>query len=401
MITYCTRKYWKHPTGHHNTIKVRSMKHYSKMNLWEKLSAVNWMPALNCHNVDEAWNNFKDIFLGVIDNIAPVRTRRVKQGTQPWFTNEILNTIKKRDRALKTFRASNDHTIYSQYKKLHNKVQQMVERAKEEYYKTTLQNNKTNPKKLWQTLNKLGSTKTVKSNTSIGLNIDGTVNFDLKKVTAKFNSFFTTIASSLVENLPPTSGLYGKTYFNNYYRSLGVSQNTFGLLPVNNEQVSHMLKSVDKTKATGLDNIPARFVSDAAEYIAPSITHIINMSLLTAQVPSSMKMAKVTPLHKKGSKTDAGNYRPISVLSIISKILERVVYNQLYEYIERNNLLCDLQSGFRRSYSTETCLIYLNDYLKEEIDKGNYCGMVLLDLQKAFDSQPQHSPRQIESYRMQ
>ena len=64
MITYCTRKYWKHPTGHHNTIKVRSMKHYSKMNLWEKLSAVNWMPVLNCHNVDEAWNNFKDIFLG-------------------------------------------------------------------------------------------------------------------------------------------------------------------------------------------------------------------------------------------------------------------------------------------------------------------------------------------------
>ena len=98
-----------------------------------------------------------------------------------------------------------------------------------------------------------------------------------------------------------------------------------------------------------------------------------------------MKMTKVTPLHTKASQTDAANYRPITVISIISTILESIIYNQLYEYIQ-NNLLCNLQSGFRRSYSTQTYLIYLNDYLKEEIDEGNFCGMTLLDLQKASDT---------------
>ena len=113
MVTYYTRIYWKHHTGYHNTIKARSMKH-SKMNVWENLSAVNWMPVLNCYNVDKAWNNFRNIFLGIIDSIAPIRTIQVKQGNQPWFINEILDTINKRDRALKTLRASTDHTAYAQ-----------------------------------------------------------------------------------------------------------------------------------------------------------------------------------------------------------------------------------------------------------------------------------------------
>lgn len=97
-----------------------------------------------------------------------------------------------------------------------------------------------------------------------------------------------------------------------------------------------MLKSVDKTKTMGLDNIPARFVSDAARHIAPSITHIFNIALLRTQVPTIMKIAKITSLRKKGSKTYAGNYRPITALSKISK---RVIYNQWYGYTENNNIM--------------------------------------------------------------
>jgi len=83
------------------------------------------------------------------------------------------------------------------------------------------------------------------------------------------------------------------------------------------------LRSIDRYNATGLDNIPARFVNDAAEQISPSITHIGNISIQQGKEPQDLKFAKVTPLYKKGSKTDSGNYRPVSVLSIISKVLER------------------------------------------------------------------------------
>ena len=97
-------------------------------------------------------------------------------------------------------------------------------------------------------------------------------------------------------------------------------------------------------------------------------------------------MARIVPLYKKNSKTNVGNYRPISVLSVISKVFEKVVFMQLSDYLSENGLLYEFQSGFRSSYSTDTCLIHLTDYIKLENDKGNFTGMVLLDLQKAFDT---------------
>ena len=120
--------------------------------------------------------------------------------------------------------------------------------------------------------------------------------------------------------------------------------------------------------------------------ISKPLTHIVNISIQTGNIPDDLKMARVIPLYKKKSKTDAGNYRPVSVLSIISKVFERVVFNQLNKFLTDQNLLYELQSGFRSSYSTDTCLIHLSDYIKQESDKGHYTGMVLLDLQKAFDT---------------
>jgi len=387
MVTYCTRKVSKQQINGHNTLNVRSLKHYSKELFCERLSAVNWFPVINCNDIDKAWLNFKTLFIGVLDSIAPAKTIRVKQRSEPWFASEILNLIKLRDKALCDFNKTKTPSNFVLYKRLRNEVKAMVDKAKVDYYKDNLHKNKNNPKKLWQTIKQLGSSKNTKSKSSnIGLNIDGIVSFDKSAVATKFNTFFTTIASTLVNNLPTPIGNFGKQHIIDFYRNKGVTQDTFALSTVEVEDVCKMLREVNRSKATGLDNLPARFVSDAAEQIAPSISHIINISILQGKVPNELKLAKVTPLYKKGSKTETGNYRPVSVLSIISKVLERVVYNQIYEYIQINDLFYDLQSGFRKSYSTDTCLLNLTDHIKDEIDKGNLCGMVMLDLQKAFDT---------------
>ena len=100
-----------------------------------------------------------------------------------------------------------------------------------------------------------------------------------------------------------------------------------------------------------------------------------------------MKNARVVPLYKKKqSKTKPGNYRPVSILMVTSKILERIVYNQLEHYLKENNLLYKLKSGFRPSFSTGTCLTFLMDYIRLEMDFENYIGMVMIDLLKAFDT---------------
>ena len=103
-------------------------------------------------------------------------------------------------------------------------------------------------------------------------------------------------------------------------------------------------------------------------------------------VPDDLKSARVVPLFKKSDKTEVGNYRPVSILSIISKVFEKVVYDQIESHLNDKKLLYKFQSGFRTRYSTDTCLIHLTDFLKFQMDKGNLIGMVLLDLQKAFDT---------------
>ena len=110
------------------------------------------------------------------------------------------------------------------------------------------------------------------------------------------------------------------------------------------------------------------------------------MSIIQGSVPDELKSARVVPLYKKNDKTDVGNYRPVSILSIVSKILERVIYDQLEQYLVQNSLLYEYQSGFRHGFSTDTCLIHLTDYIRFQMDKGHFVGMVLLDLQKAFDT---------------
>ena len=161
---------------------------------------------------------------------------------------------------------------------------------------------------------------------------------------------------------------------------------SFNVSRVSEDFVYKELCNLNINKSTGIDGIKSKFLKDGANVIKSSITHIINLSIETGTVPDELKYAVVKPLFKKGSRLEVGNYRPVSILCIISKILERAVYVQLYEYLKSNKLFYDFQSGFRKSYSTDTCLINLMDHIRNLTFKGHYVGMVLLDLQKAFDT---------------
>ena len=127
-------------------------------------------------------------------------------------------------------------------------------------------------------------------------------------------------------------------------------------------------------------------LKDGADVLKLPITWIINSLICENTVPSEMKLARFKPLYKTNSNLEVGNYRLVSILSIVSKILERAVYVQLEKCLVDNNILYGYQSGFRRTYSMNTCLIHLLDHIKVNNSSGLYTGMILLDLQKAFDT---------------
>ena len=194
-----------------------------------------------------------------------------------------------------------------------------------------------------------------------------------------FNKFFTSIGKILANKIKC------KQYKeNNVRNSANVQEFMFESISCN--FVKKQLQLLCISKATGSDGISARLLKMAAEYISVSLTHILNMSLKTGQVPQEWKHAKVIPLHKDGTKDDTNNYRPISVLPVLSKIMERAVHDQLYRHLSKHQLLNKWQSGFRPGYSTATALTYVTDLLLKEIDSKHVTGIIFLDLKKAFDT---------------
>ena len=253
---------------------------------------------------------------------------------------------------------------------LRNQVTHKIKRAKAQFIKTSIVENKGNPTQLWRVLQDLGCSKKCKTKeTNIGLNIDNSICFDKVKVATHFNNFFSDIAGNLVDKLPPIIGKYGYDFVKKFYQDkVSMLGGGFSFTPVSKEHVLKMLIGLNSHKATGLDGMPARFIIDSANIICKPLCHIVNLSIQSGEFPCDIKKAKITPIYKKKAKTEAGNYRPVSVLSIISKIIEKIACEQLTEYLDSNSLLYELQSGFRSSFSTDSCLIHLSDFIRKQQD---------------------------------
>ena len=145
------------------------------------------------------------------------------------------------------------------------------------------------------------------------------------------------------------------------------------------------MRNLDLSKATGTDNIGPRLLKLSASFISESITYICNKSIQNSEIPSKWKEGKVTPLFKNGTKEDVNNYRPISILPVLSKIIEKHVHDSLIEFLNTFELLHKTQSGFRPKHSCETALTYMIDSWLKSIYDDEIVGVEMVDFKKAFD----------------
>ena len=164
------------------------------------------------------------------------------------------------------------------------------------------------------------------------------------------------------------------------------SQSLLSLKPVSAAFVHRQLRLLKTSKGTGLDGIPARLLKDAASSISTPLTAMINLSISSAVLPEEWKYARVVPLYKDGDKKCMDNYRPISVLPVALKILERAVQIQLLQHLDKSSQLSPLQCGFRETHSTQDAVTYFTDCIRKGIDEGCVTAAVFVDFRKAFDS---------------
>ena len=156
--------------------------------------------------------------------------------------------------------------------------------------------------------------------------------------------------------------------------------------PTNRSLVEILLKTVKTSKAAGPDNIRARRIKDAYIELAYPLCHLINKIIKTGIFPTAEKVAKVTPINKSEAHSFFDNYRPVSVLNILSKNLEKVIAQQITTYLENNELLYTHQYGFSKNKCTQDALIYLHGHIRQEMNRKNVTGALYIDLRKAFDT---------------
>ena len=146
------------------------------------------------------------------------------------------------------------------------------------------------------------------------------------------------------------------------------------------------MEKIEISKAAGIDTLSGRFLKDGAEILSKPISEICNLSISHGIFPNACKVAKLKPIFKKGKTVDSSNYRPILLLPLISKIIEKVVHDQTNEFLSDNRILYNYQSRFRTNHSTNLCLSFLTDKILKGFDEGLLTGMILIDLQKVFDT---------------
>ena len=317
----------------------------------------------------------------VVKNI----TCNSKKVSKPWITSAIKKSIKTKHKLYtKAVTSKYGQTETTKYRKYRNILTTVLKKAEKFYYAEQFSKYHSDSSKTWEIINDLIGNNRGKSKSQpdkLKLDVGGDTHICTKpgEITEAFNNFFVNIGSSLASKIDKTESNYSD------YLS-GSHSSSFFLLPTTIEEVSMLLRNMDLSKSPGYDNLPARLLSGAANSISKHLCHIFNLSFEQGKFPTALKVAKVTPLFKKGSTDIPGNYRPISVLPLISKILEKIVNKQLKYYLEKKGILYKHQYGFRSKYSTKLSLIHLINNLIHQIDSGKASIGIVIDFAKAFDT---------------
>lgn len=299
---------------------------------------------------------------------------------KPWITPGILKCIRNRNVMQQKLRSDPFNEILKiTYKRYRNFCNNLIRKLKTQYDRELLAKNKNNPKTLWQSINVITSRKTKKTNCLELLDVKSSPQLSVNYV----NGFFASIGKTLAQNISINYPSQQPTVTRNV---CSPPSDSFAFLNTDCEEVYKTLMSLKSESAPGWDNIPTRFLKMANELTVPLITQLTNLCFQNGCFPDAFKKAIITPVYKSGCRDDVSNYRPISVLTALSKVLEKIINKRLTNYLNKINFLSKSQYGFRQNISTEDAVTALTTHIVENVDRGIKCIGVFLDLKKAFDT---------------
>jgi hypothetical protein len=358
---------------------ARSYKEENIQYLNYLLGKENWELVLKQNSVNNAYNEFLGTLKYYYDIAMPKKRIGVIKQENKWVTAGIrvsgeklrfLNSLRKERNISEDFKK-----YYSNYKKIYNKV---ISEAKKLTNNIQIRTSENKSRAMWDIVKvELGNQRKIAKNIKIsqnGVNIQ-----DPKAIANVFNEYYTNVAKKTIsENLvlKPNEIDINIVKYNS---------NSMFLTPATNEEVIEVIKGMGNKKSVGMDDIPDYIIKKCYPKIVHALTYIINLSLSTGKFPEQLKMAKVKPLYKKGLETEVENYRPVSLLSGFSKILEKIIKRRLLSFLNKYSIISTKQHGFWKGRSTNTAIADLIEKVYKSLDEKEISIGVFLDLSKAFD----------------
>ena len=311
--------------------------------------------------------------LSIIDDSCPVKTFKVREIQEPWLTNEAIEAIRDKDRALKRAKRTGIEEDWEHARGLRNTVGRDLENLRADFLKNQQVTNEGDPKRFWKTIAKVLPGKRSKSG-SIWLKEKGN-QIPPEKTAEYINKFFTSVGPELAKK--------HKTDWSYFGESL---HHSIDPMITNSREVESLCKDIAPLKSSGMDKLSSKICKDAFLVLIEQLVHMFNSSLNSSTFPDSWKIAKVIPLYKGGDREDVGNYRPVSLLPLPGKLLEKIVHKRVTAFWETNNFLSEDQGGFRKGYSTVSTIADLTDDLFHQVNESNTTVATFVDLRKAFDT---------------
>ena len=339
---------------------------------------------------------FKEISIKVLNKHAPIKKKSVRGNNGKFMTKElrlaIMNRSKLRNEYLKDLKNIDNKIAYN---KQRNLCLKLLKKAKRNYFNNLDTKDIADNKKFWTVISPYFS-----GNMKLKEKITLIENKDLiceeKKVSDIFNTYFSDIVPNLnilpnevssenIEHEDPVQSAINKYASHSSIVAIKTKflHNNFSFQPISIEKVNELIKNLDPRKSSQKDDIPIKIVKSNLDIFSNFLYHDFNNCIVDKTFPAVLKNSEVTPVFKKGDRTNKENYRPISILPNLSKIYEKCLFDQIYTYFDK--ILSKFQLGFRRGCSTQHCLLAMIEKWRKILDKGGVAGAVLTDLSKAFD----------------
>ena len=380
-MVYCIRKFNGAVEKGHKMIKTRKMKNFNEEAFQADVSGICWEQMLTgTDDTDILVSNWSNLFSLIIEKHVPMTVMRVSEKYCPWIDKDLKKLMQTRDKLKKAAAKRKSQFLMDSYRQVRNKVNVLNIQLKKQYYTNKISACQGNMKESWKAINELLNKRSKSSNIDC-LKESGAETVHKTDISNAMNSFFCSVGKNLADKIDPAPNpLLEGDYEVNKRKA------RFSFRTIEVQEIRDAFATVTTAKSFGTDNISSYFLKLALPFIENSLAFLFNTSIETSRFPDSWKVARVTPIFKEGDKAEKSNYRPISVLPVISRLFEKLVTNQLYQYMNDNGHFSPGQSGFLRLHSTVTCLLKNTDDWYNGMDLGKLVGLVFIDLKKAFDT---------------